>query len=60
MSNAGKLLARPSIEALAFVVRSNSQNLERIAPPKNSHMKCGMCGKLGHTLGACKECYNCG
>ena len=39
----------PVAEALAFAVKNNSRNSESTFMPKNPHLKCGTCEKIGHT-----------
>ncbi|KAF7144617.1 hypothetical protein RHSIM_Rhsim04G0056500 [Rhododendron simsii] len=46
-------------EATAFATRSNSRNFERAFTPKNPHLKCGNCDKLGHTSETCRAHLKC-
>lgn len=46
-------------EATAFAIRNNSQNSERTFTPKNPHLKCGICDKLGHTSETCRPHLKC-
>ncbi|KAK4478963.1 hypothetical protein RD792_014470 [Penstemon davidsonii] len=50
-------------EASAFVVKNNPRKPEGTFKPKNQHLKCETCGKIGHTSETCRahlKCDYCG
>ena len=50
-------------EIIAFAVRNSSRNFRRSFTPKNPHLKCETCGKIGHTSEICRahlQCDYCG
>lgn len=56
----GKALAH---EAAAFAVKDNSRSSGRNFMPKNPHLKCGICDKVGHIAETCRahlKCDYCG
>ncbi|KAI3443703.1 hypothetical protein Pfo_000368 [Paulownia fortunei] len=49
----------PLAETLAFAVKYNSRRAERIFTPKNLHLKCESCDKIGHTSKTCRAHLKC-
>ncbi|XP_020595657.1 uncharacterized protein LOC110035689 [Phalaenopsis equestris] len=53
----------PQPEASAFAVKNNARKPEKVFTPKNPHLKCGKCHKIGHTSDTCRahlKCDYCG
>ncbi|KAG8366012.1 hypothetical protein BUALT_Bualt17G0031900 [Buddleja alternifolia] len=52
-----------TIETSAFAARSSPRNFDRNSMPKNPHLKCELCDRIGHTSDTCRahlKCDYCG